>query len=87
MTLPLIGNWLLSVLSITIPAFRIAGGLLLFSVAYEMLLGVQTSMPASRSARATTFTAPVMTIARPLAAQDAIDIGGGATRDVYLAAP
>ena len=52
----LIGNWLLSVLSMTIPAFRIAGGLLLFSVAYEMLLGVRTSMPGSRSARATTFT-------------------------------
>ena len=37
----LVGDWLLSVLSITIPAFRIAGGLLLFSVAYEMVLGVR----------------------------------------------
>jgi multiple antibiotic resistance protein len=37
----LVGNWLLNVLSITIPAFRIAGGLLLFSVAYEMVLGVR----------------------------------------------
>jgi multiple antibiotic resistance protein len=37
----LLGNWLLNVLSITIPAFRIAGGLLLFSVAYEMVLGVR----------------------------------------------
>jgi multiple antibiotic resistance protein len=37
----LLGDWLLSALSITIPAFRIAGGLLLFSVAYEMVLGVR----------------------------------------------
>src|SRR5438552_59942 len=37
----LLGNWLLRVLSITIPAFRIAGGLLLFSVAYEMVLGMR----------------------------------------------
>jgi multiple antibiotic resistance protein len=37
----LVGNWLLHVLSITIPAFRIAGGLLLFSVAYEMVLGMR----------------------------------------------
>ncbi|HEY7298900.1 MAG TPA: MarC family protein [Xanthobacteraceae bacterium] len=37
----LVGDWLLRSLSITIPAFRIAGGLLLFSVAYEMVLGVR----------------------------------------------
>jgi multiple antibiotic resistance protein len=37
----LLGNWLLNVLSITIPAFWIAGGLLLFSVAYEMVLGIR----------------------------------------------
>ena len=37
----LLGNWLLRVLGITLPAFRIAGGLLLFSVAYEMVLGVR----------------------------------------------
>jgi len=38
----LIGNWLLNTLSITLPAFRIAGGLLLFSIASEMVLGVRT---------------------------------------------
>jgi multiple antibiotic resistance protein len=37
----LIGDRLLSALGITIPAFRIAGGLLLFSVAYEMVLGIR----------------------------------------------
>jgi multiple antibiotic resistance protein len=38
----LIGDWLLRTLSITLPAFRIAGGLLLFSIAFEMLFGVRT---------------------------------------------
>src|SRR5262245_16653303 len=35
------GNWLLAKLGITIPAFRIAGGLLLFAVASEMVFGVR----------------------------------------------
>src|SRR3569833_4420997 len=38
----LIGDWLLTTLSITLPAFRIAGGLLLFSIASEMVFGVRT---------------------------------------------
>jgi multiple antibiotic resistance protein len=37
----LIGNWLLAALSISLAAFRIAGGLLLFSIATEMVLGVR----------------------------------------------
>jgi multiple antibiotic resistance protein len=37
----LIGDWLLDKLAITLPAFRIAGGLLLFAVAFEMVLGVR----------------------------------------------
>jgi multiple antibiotic resistance protein len=37
----LIGDWLLRLLAISLPAFRIAGGLLLFSVASEMVLGVR----------------------------------------------
>jgi len=36
-----VGDWLLRTLSITLPAFRIAGGLLLFSIASEMVLGVR----------------------------------------------
>jgi multiple antibiotic resistance protein len=36
----LIGNYIFTMFSITIPAFRIAGGLLLFRVAFNMLYGV-----------------------------------------------
>ncbi|MEI9805845.1 MAG: MarC family protein [Pseudolabrys sp.] len=39
----LAGDWLLRTLSITLPAFRIAGGLLLFSIASEMVFGVRTA--------------------------------------------
>jgi multiple antibiotic resistance protein len=37
----LIGDWLLRMMSISLPAFRIAGGLLLFSIASEMAFGVR----------------------------------------------
>ena len=37
----LIGHALLRALGISLPAFRIAGGLLLFAIAFEMVLGVR----------------------------------------------
>jgi multiple antibiotic resistance protein len=45
----LAGSWLLRELSISLPAFRIAGGLLLFSIAFEMVFGIRTGRQ-SRSA-------------------------------------
>jgi len=37
----LIGDWLFRTLGISLPAFRIAGGLLLFAIAFEMVFGVR----------------------------------------------
>jgi multiple antibiotic resistance protein len=37
----LFGDWLFRTLGISLPAFRIAGGLLLFAIAFEMLFGVR----------------------------------------------
>jgi MarC family membrane protein len=48
----LIGDWLLRSLSITLPAFRIAGGLLLFSIASEMVFGVRTERQSQQAEEA-----------------------------------
>ena len=45
----LIGDWLFDALGISLPAFRIAGGLLLFAIASEMVFGVR--MPPRRRGR------------------------------------
>ncbi|WP_457797257.1 MarC family protein [Methylocystis sp. S23] len=46
------GAALLRAIGITIPAFRIAGGLLLFSIASEMVLGVRIGRDAAAAAQA-----------------------------------
>jgi multiple antibiotic resistance protein len=48
----LIGDWLLRQLGITLPAFRIAGGLLLFMVASEMVLGLRVERAAKDAEQA-----------------------------------
>jgi len=48
----LIGDWLLRQLGITLSAFRIAGGLLLFAVAFEMVLGLRLQRDAKDAEQA-----------------------------------
>lgn len=48
----LVGDWLLRTLSISLPAFRIAGGLLLFSIASEMVFGVRIARATREAAEA-----------------------------------
>src|SRR5262249_57807477 len=48
----LIGDWLLRRLGISLPAFRIAGGLLLFSIASEMVFGVRIERQSRTAERA-----------------------------------
>jgi multiple antibiotic resistance protein len=48
----LIGEWLLAALGISLAAFRIAGGLLLFSIASEMVLGLRIARDARAAKQA-----------------------------------
>jgi multiple antibiotic resistance protein len=48
----LIGDWLLRQLGITLPAFRIAGGLLLFAIAFEMVFGLRSEHDSKTAERA-----------------------------------
>lgn len=77
----LIGDWLLRQLGITLPAFRIAGGLLLFSIASEMVLGVRTgrqSRDAEQALEEHVRNIAVFPLAIPLLAGPGANHGHGA---------
>lgn len=48
----LVGDWLLRQLGITLPAFRIAGGLLLFWIAFEMIFQIRTERKSTTAEQA-----------------------------------
>lgn len=49
----LVGQWLLTKLGISLPAFRIAGGLFLFAIAFEMVYGKRTDRQSNTAQNAT----------------------------------
>lgn len=48
----LVGDFLLKKLGVGLPAFRIAGGLLLFSIAFEMVFGIRIERQAKQAEQA-----------------------------------
>ena len=77
------GHWLLGVLSISLPAFRIAGGLLLFWIAVEMVFGKRMEEQA-RTAESAVEEQPQDIAAFPLAIP--LIAGPGAITAVILLA-
>jgi multiple antibiotic resistance protein len=91
----MIGDWLLRQLGITLSAFRIAGGLLLFTVASEMVLGLRIERAAKDAEQAieehardiAAFPLAIPLMARPGAIAATILLAGQAAyRPQWLAA-
>jgi len=64
----LFGDWLLAKLGISLAAFRIAGGLLLFAIAFEMVFERRTERKAEKSAATTGSHIAAFPLAIPLMA-------------------
>ena len=85
----LIGDWLLRTLSIGLPAFRIAGGLLLFSIASEMVFGVRIERQSQEAEQAieervrniAAFPLAIPLMAGPGAITAAVLLAGHGNRD------
>jgi multiple antibiotic resistance protein len=58
----LFGKWIFGIYGITIPAFKVAGGILLFSVAYDMLHGKTSQTKLSKDDRESMENADVVGI-------------------------
>jgi multiple antibiotic resistance protein len=91
----LIGDWLLRQLGITLAAFRIAGGLMLFSIATEMVFGVRIERQSKTAEQAieervrniAAFPLAIPLLAGPGALTATILLSGqAALRPLYLAA-
>lgn len=88
----LIGDWLLATLSISLAAFRIAGGLLLFSIASEMVLGVRLRREGETAEQAleehvrniAAFPLAIPLMAGPGAITATVLLAGQAGRDAML---
>jgi multiple antibiotic resistance protein len=88
----LIGDWLLKTLEISLPAFRIAGGLLLFSIATEMVFGVRSRHEGEAAEQAleervrnvAAFPLGIPLLAGPGAITAAVLLAGRANGDVVL---
>jgi multiple antibiotic resistance protein len=86
----LVGDWLLRTLSISLPAFRIAGGLLLFSIASEMAFGVRITRQSETAGKAVeehvrdiaAFPLAIPLMAGPGAITAAVLLSGRAGSDV-----
>ncbi len=88
----LVGDWLLHQLGITLPAFRIAGGLLLFAVASEMVFGVRTERQSKQAEQAleehvrnvAAFPLAIPLMAGPGAITATLLLAGQAGRNIVL---
>ncbi len=90
----LIGDWLLGTLAISLSAFRIAGGLLLFSIASEMVFGVRMRREGQAAEEAieehvrnvAAFPLAIPLLAGPGAITATVLLSGRAGHDVLLLA-
>ncbi len=90
----LIGDWLLRTLAISLPAFRIAGGLLLFSIASEMVFGVRIERQSKAAEQAldehvrniAAFPLAIPLMAGPGAITATVLLAGRTSGDLFLLA-